>query len=970
MARGCPAATATSSIQDGRSSPSAVAPATHTGCSTPPARVVAPGFIDPHTHYDAQLCFDPYAFPAIEHGVTTVVPGNCSLSLAPLRADQRDAFSRMFRLIEEMPEAAFDAGVDWRWGEGFGGWLDALAENIALNVAPLVGHSVLRMYVMGPEAQQRAATADEIRAMADLLRVCLDAGAVGLSTSFVDIDETYRPVPSRWAAPEELDALSAVLGERDARAADRPRVLRHRADDRPRRAARRAVAAPRHHHHAVAAVPLRRQPRTASAAIMARRRGRTSPWRRGVAAGADPSDRHQLHARPAQPDAAEHAVVVEGRLDPRPRREARRRGRPAPGAGRRDGLAGQAARRRSRRRRLRRARRGARAQQRPDRPQHRRHRPRTGRRRAARRVVDLALDEDLGTWFIRESIGHDNSPVVGDLLAHPYVHVGASDGGAHVGSFSTFGDTGYLFSEFVRGTKSLSLEAAVKKITLDPATIWGLEGRGLLAEGNAADVVVFDADTIGRGPEIASDDFPGDGIRWIRRQEGVDTVVVNGEVTWSADGGYVGRRPRRADRDPTVSVLPAGCRSHVVTVGDGRVHCVEAGEGPLVLLVHGFPESLVLVAPPAAGARRRPATGRWPSTCAATAARRSRSRSRTTAWSRLVADNVGLVARARARRAVDRRSRLGRADRVDLGAAAARRVHRRGRPVGAVRRRPSDMRPTDGDAGDGAATRSSTSSTSRSRAGPRPRSKPTSAAGCSGFTVHRLGRRPAAGPGGGTVATVRRGGSMKDRFRRPDPLPAWLTEADLDVYASEFEHGLPRRAEPLPQRRSRLGGPRRVPWRARSTCRRCSSVATATVRRSGALGHRRVRRDAAEAAPLDHPRRAAATGPSRNAPTRSTPPSSTSFRVGDPAAGRKLLCIPRAVAQMRQNRIDVLAIRSRSTAPEKSIAEFFARHRCRPRPEPDSRRSPGSGGRGAIGSRAIVRLTCMSSSTRHCSLAH
>lgn len=164
-------------------------------------KVVAPGFIDPHTHYDAQLCFDPYAFPAIEHGVTTVVPGNCSLSLAPLRIDQRDAFSRMFRLIEEMPEAAFDAGVDWRWGEGFGGWVDALASNIALNVAPLVGHSVLRMYVMGPDAQARAAEANEIRAMADLLRECLRAGAVGLSTSFVDIDESYRPVPSRWAAP-------------------------------------------------------------------------------------------------------------------------------------------------------------------------------------------------------------------------------------------------------------------------------------------------------------------------------------------------------------------------------------------------------------------------------------------------------------------------------------------------------------------------------------------------------------------------------------------------------------------------------------------------------------------------------------------------------------------------------------------------------------------------------------------------
>jgi N-acyl-D-aspartate/D-glutamate deacylase len=154
-------------------------------------------------------------------------------------------------------------------------------------------------------------------------------------------------------------------------------------------------------------------------------------------------------------------------------------------------------------------------------------------------VVDLAIDEGLGTWFIRESIGHNNSEVVGELLANPLVHVGASDGGAHVGSFSTFGDTGFLFSEFVRGTKSLSLEAAVKKITLDPATIWGLQGRGLLAAGYAADVVVFDADRIGRGPEVASDDFPGEGIRWIRRQEGIDAVIVNGEITWTADDGYI-----------------------------------------------------------------------------------------------------------------------------------------------------------------------------------------------------------------------------------------------------------------------------------------------------------------------------------------------------------------------------------------------------------------------------------------------
>lgn len=500
-------------------------------------KVVAPGFIDPHTHYDAQLCFDPYAFPAIEHGVTTVVPGNCSLSLAPLRPHQRDAFSRMFRLIEEMPEAAFDAGVDWRWGEGFGDWLDVLAQDIALNVAPLVGHSVLRMYVMGPDAQTRAADADEIRAMCDLLRVSLDAGAVGLSTSFVDIDESYRPVPSRWAGPDELDALSAVLGEHD-------RVLQivHEFYDTDLTIARIEQLAELSLRHGITTTlsPLFHADanhqgvmRVMQAVEAARARGaavwpqvQTRPidisftldqrslmlltmpswWR--IASVRDHADKVAAVAQQRQALADEMDSLAK---------------RPNAGLGAGGFVVRQVA--------------------------HARNDDLVGRSiddiarergvTHGEAVVDLALDEDLGTWFIRASIGHDNSRAVGDLLAHPLVHVGASDGGAHVGSFSTFGDTGYLFSEFVRTTRSLSLEAAVKKITLDPATIWNLRGRGLLAAGHHADVVVFDADRIGRGPEVASDDFPGAGVRWIRRQEGVETVVVNGEVTWGATEGYV-----------------------------------------------------------------------------------------------------------------------------------------------------------------------------------------------------------------------------------------------------------------------------------------------------------------------------------------------------------------------------------------------------------------------------------------------
>lgn len=499
-------------------------------------KVVAPGFIDPHTHYDAQLCFDPYAFPAIEHGVTTVVPGNCSLSLAPLRIDQRDAFSRMFRLIEEMPEAAFAAGVDWRWGEGFGAWLDALTGRIALNVAPLVGHSVIRMFVMGPDAQQRPATDAEIRAMADVLRECLDAGAVGLSTSFVDIDETYRPVPSRWAAPAELDALATVLGERG-------KLLQivHEFFDAELTVARVEQLAELSLRHGITTTlsPLfhsdanpRAVTKVMAAVEQARARG-AAVWPQVQTRPIDISftlDQRSLMllTMPSWWQVASIRDRAEKLLAVGDRRQAlvdEMNGlarRPNGGLGAGGFVVRQVV--------------------------HDRNADLVGRSIddiATERgcthgdaVVDLALDEDLGTWFIRSSIGHDNSEVVGGLLADPLVHVGASDGGAHVGSFSTFGDTGYLFSEFVRTTRSLTLEAAVKKITLDPATIWGLPDRGLLAPNRAADLVVFDADRIGRGPEIASDDFPGDGIRWIRHQEGVETVIVNGTITWSADGGY------------------------------------------------------------------------------------------------------------------------------------------------------------------------------------------------------------------------------------------------------------------------------------------------------------------------------------------------------------------------------------------------------------------------------------------------
>ena len=165
-------------------------------------------------------------------------------------------------------------------------------------------------------------------------------------------------------------------------------------------------------------------------------------------------------------------------------------------------------------------------------------------------MIDLSLEEDLDAHFLAGDMGHNDYPRVGALLSHPRVHVGASDGGAHILSFSTYGDTGFLFSKFVRETRALTLEGAVKKITADTASIWGIPERGLLQKGYVADIAVFDAAAIDRGPEYYVQDVPGDGSRYVRDAVGVDTVVVGGRIAWNRASGY--------RNDAQGAILPGG----------------------------------------------------------------------------------------------------------------------------------------------------------------------------------------------------------------------------------------------------------------------------------------------------------------------------------------------------------------------------------------------------------------------------
>jgi N-acyl-D-aspartate/D-glutamate deacylase len=160
-------------------------------------------------------------------------------------------------------------------------------------------------------------------------------------------------------------------------------------------------------------------------------------------------------------------------------------------------------------------------------------------------MIDLSLEESLDAHFLSSDMGHNDDELVASFLTHPNVMIGASDGGAHILSFSTYGDTGYLFSRFVRQCKAMGLEQAVKKITSDTASLWGLDNRGFVKTGYAADITIFDDKSIGRGPEYYVQDVPGDGYRYVRDAIGVDAVIIGGALAYNSDSGYTDARKGR-----------------------------------------------------------------------------------------------------------------------------------------------------------------------------------------------------------------------------------------------------------------------------------------------------------------------------------------------------------------------------------------------------------------------------------------
>ncbi|MFJ5059675.1 amidohydrolase family protein [Streptomyces nigra] len=555
---GAPARTADVGMRDGRIA--VVAPGiTEPSLTSEDATglVLAPGFVDPHTHYDAQLFWDPYATPSLNHGVTTVVGGNCGFTLAPLHPDRpgdADYTRRMMSKVEGMSLVALEEGAPWNW-HGFGEYLDALEGRVAVNAGFMVGHCALRRYVMGEDAVGGRPSGEQLDAMLRLLHDAMDAGAWGLSTtqSSTHSDGDGRPVASRHAEPAELLALSKAVGEHEGTQIEAivAGCLDQFSDAEIDLLVEMSAAAGRPLNWNVltvdAAVP-ERVPRQLLASERARKAGGRIvaltmpiltpmnmslgtfcalnlipgwgpilglPVPERIAKLRDPDVRAEMLRRAASKEAgvfrrlADFGRYVIGDTYS----EANR------------GLTG-----------------------------------RVVRDIAAERgqdpfacLVEICADDDLRT--VLWPMPPDNDPASWALRAQTWQHedvlLGGSDAGAHLDRMCGAPYTTRFLGDCLRGRKLVPLEQAVRMLTDDPARLFGLRERGRVQEGFHADLVLFDPERVAAGTATLVHDLPGDSPRLDSKALGVHAVWVNGVEAIRDDTvtGSVPGRVLRSGRD-------------------------------------------------------------------------------------------------------------------------------------------------------------------------------------------------------------------------------------------------------------------------------------------------------------------------------------------------------------------------------------------------------------------------------------
>ena len=476
-------------------------------------KVVAPGFIDIHTHYDPQLCWDRNATPSPEHGVTSVVMGNCSISLAPVRSQDRTRAIHLFGSVEDMEGRLLEQTVPFSW-ENVPDYLSYLRQGLGPNVSVLIGHSMIRLYVMGPDCQTRAASGPEIARMADLLREAMAAGARGTSFTFNHFDERGNQLPCYYADHAEKAALLAVVAEAGGVVEVAPNFFKRdmglpTVDDwgalaletgatvtlspilvMPNMPGAWRQILDRVVHWRDQGAPIYAQTQvrpldmTIQLALGSAILSKSPAWRDSFEAPMD--ERMRRYADPevravliAEGDRLKNAMSVLVVKRVRAPENKMYEGR---------GLAEIAA---------------------------------TEGKSFVEAMLDISLKDELQTEFALNGYLHSDADDVAKLLDHPAMQIGSGDAGAHITQFAGVGDTSYLIEQFVRARGDMTLERAVQRITSDLADQWGLADRGRLEPGRFADVVVFDPATLARGEEIWVDDVPGDQGRYIRDRKSV-----------------------------------------------------------------------------------------------------------------------------------------------------------------------------------------------------------------------------------------------------------------------------------------------------------------------------------------------------------------------------------------------------------------------------------------------------------------
>ena len=509
-------------------------------------RVVSPGFIDNHCHYDAQVTWDPLCSCSCEHGATSVVIGNCSLALAPLRPGKADRVAEFLSYVEAIPMEVLRT-VDFDW-ETIPQYMDKLDRRLGVNVGALIGHSTVRHYVMGDACQEREATADEVAAMQAVVREGMEAGALGLSVSRNQghYDPQGVHIPALWASEEEIFALGDVLrelgtgviqsgGGRDAEMKNGLMARLSEATGRtvlynnlghsvrkPEQWKQHLARLEETARAGIRAYPLCTPNRTTQHFTMRNCQVfRGAPtWHpillasdaEKLAAYRDPAVRRKLHE-----EVIEFRAEIPG--TPFARNWYDYMWVEAPALPKNQVWTGKSIRQL------------AEAQG----------------KGIIDAFLDLVVEENLETGLMQGELNVDDDAVA-QILNCPHAVVGLSDGGAHVQFHGGYGYSTRLLGEWVREKRIMSLEQAVRRLTFDSASAFGLFDRGLLRPGMAADITIFDPDTVRPLPEKVVHDFPAGGWRVREPAAGIHATLVNGEVLLE-DGKHTGALPGRVLRN-------------------------------------------------------------------------------------------------------------------------------------------------------------------------------------------------------------------------------------------------------------------------------------------------------------------------------------------------------------------------------------------------------------------------------------